>query len=297
MAYTTEPRTNNELFWQDKEIRFNLANNATKTCPGEKIMNRLEHIEDSKAGRDKIGRLYITNLRMIWHSYSKQSVGLCKYFFNQMDLAYKASRLYREVKLRSAIMVSKQLRVLPLEKIYSKINGVWNLSNDQGNLGTFYITNIRIVWHANLNENYNISLPYIQILTVRVRDSKFGPALVIETSETSGSYTLGFRIDPQERLQQVLKEISSCHQAHSAEPIFGVEVNFKKQDFQVKQEIERVQEDVVIEEKDSDLLAAYLADDHQQSDREVIYSDELGLAVEKLKEGYTLANLWQVIPS
>lgn len=36
-------------------------------------------------------------------------------------------------------------------------SGVWNLSSDQGNLGTFYITNVRIVWFANLAENFNVS--------------------------------------------------------------------------------------------------------------------------------------------
>ena len=40
--------------------------------------------------------------------------------------------------------------------------GVWNLSSDQGNLGTFFLTNIRIVWFANLASNFNVSLPYMQ---------------------------------------------------------------------------------------------------------------------------------------
>ena len=39
--------------------------------------------------------------------------------------------MYRELKLRGAIIQNKQLRILPQEEIYSKINGVWNLSSDQ----------------------------------------------------------------------------------------------------------------------------------------------------------------------
>ena len=35
----------------------------------------------------------------------------------------------------------------------------------------------------------------------------------------------------------------------------------------------------------------------QSSDREPVYSDQLGLAVEKLKEGFTLQGLWEVVPS
>lgn len=44
---------------------------------------------------------------------------------------------------------------------------MWNLSSDQGNLGTFFITNVRLVWHANLAENFNVSIPYLQMARFR----------------------------------------------------------------------------------------------------------------------------------
>lgn len=34
-----------------------------------------------------------------------------------------------------------------------------------------------------MNENFNVSVPYLQIKAVKIRDSKFGVALVIETSQ------------------------------------------------------------------------------------------------------------------
>ena len=34
----------------------------------------------------------------------------------------------------------------------------------------------------------------------------------------------------------------------------------------------------------------------QTSDREPVYSEELGLAIEKLKDGFTLQGLWEVVP-
>ncbi|KAK8738625.1 hypothetical protein OTU49_003978, partial [Cherax quadricarinatus] len=77
--------------------------------------------------------------------------------------AYTSSKMYRELKLRGAIIQNKQLRILPQEQIFSRVNGVWNLSSDQGNLGTFVITNVRLVWFANMNELFNISLPFLQI--------------------------------------------------------------------------------------------------------------------------------------
>ena len=46
---------------------------------------------------------------------------------------------------------------------------------------------------------------------------------MIESSQQSGGYVLGFRIDPVERLQETAKEIQSLHRVYSSCPIFGVE--------------------------------------------------------------------------
>ncbi|CAN7944737.1 unnamed protein product, partial [Ixodes hexagonus] len=144
--------------------------------------------------------------------------------------AYSASKLYRDLHLRAALLHNRQLRLLPREEVCSQVHGVWNLSSDQGNLGTFHITNVRIVWHANMNESFNISLPYVQVAAIRTRESKFGKALVIETSESSGGYVLGFKVDPMEKLLQVHKELVSLLKVHRAKPLLGVDALLEKQD-------------------------------------------------------------------
>ena len=58
------------------------------------------------------------------------------------------------------------MRILPQETIVSTVDGVWNLSSDQGNLGTFIITNVRVVWFAKMNQLFNISIPYLHIAGV-----------------------------------------------------------------------------------------------------------------------------------
>ena len=40
---------------------------------------------------------------------------------------------------------------------------------------------------------------------------------------------------------------------------------------------------------------AYFADGNKDRDREPVYSEELGLAIEKLKDGFTLQGLWDVL--
>jgi Bardet-Biedl syndrome 5 protein len=61
-----------------------------------------------------------------------------------MDRSYETSKLYRDLKLRGAIIKDKALIMLPDEDVYNKVDGVWNLSSDQGNLGTFFVTNVCI---------------------------------------------------------------------------------------------------------------------------------------------------------
>lgn len=55
-----------------------------------------------------------------------------------------------------------------------------------------------------------------------MRESKFGLALVIESSESSGGYVLGFRVDPVEKLNSVFEELNNLYTVHSATPDFGV---------------------------------------------------------------------------
>jgi len=131
------------------------------------------------------------------------------------------------LKLRGSILTAGQLNILPQEQIYLRLAGVLNLSSDQGNLGVFIITNIRAVWFADSNESFNISLPFMQMVNVRIRESKYGLALVIQTAHTAGNYVLGFRIDPQERLHEVYKELLSLHTIYSKTPLFGVHYDMK----------------------------------------------------------------------
>ncbi len=48
---------------------------------------------------------------------------------------------------------------------------------------------------------------------------------MIETCETGGSYILGFRIDPKERLLAAYKMLMSIQEAFLQHPIYGVDFN------------------------------------------------------------------------
>lgn len=66
---------------------------------------------------------------------------------------------------------------------------------------------------------------YLIFSKFTVRNSKFGQVLVIESTENSGAYVLGFRIDPPNRLKHVLQEIQSLHSTQQRNPELGVSWN------------------------------------------------------------------------
>jgi Bardet-Biedl syndrome 5 protein len=213
--------------------------------------------------------------------------------------------MYRELKLRAAIIRDKNLILLPNEQVYSKIDGVWNLSSDQGNLGTFFITNVRLVWHANLAENFNVTIPYLQMASVRVRTSKFGPALVVETRQSTGGYLLGFRVDPHERLDEVYMTLQTLYRVYAENPIYGIVYNIEStpQTLQTLK-VERKEDELeIIDDQgmgsDGALLAYLSMDEKERANREesgenIVFDANLGLAVEALPEAFSTNDLWSM---
>ncbi|KAI1305892.1 Bardet-Biedl syndrome 5 -like protein [Halotydeus destructor] len=353
--------------WEDRDIRFDSAPRDISLRKSEVLVDTFDFIEDTKGNAGDVGKLSITNLRMIWQSRSKPrinlSVGLScvtsianrtlhnklrgkydalhlmtkvtgtryEFLFTQFEAdrqtpvdvagnsnkltemltkvckAYASTKLFRDLKLRSAIISTngKQLKTLTQEQIYNKITGVWNLSSDQGNLGTMYVTNVRVVWHANMNELFNVSLPYIQINGIKLRESKFGVALVIESTEASGGYVLGFRIDPADKLQSVHSELLNLYNVHASNPSFGVELALDAEGMVLDKRYTNSLQSGVLEDSEfvedtnegnkQDTIAAYIASGSSANSLPV-YCPELGLAIEKIKDGFTIESLWNVIP-
>ncbi|KRZ74977.1 Bardet-Biedl syndrome 5 -like protein [Trichinella papuae] len=210
--------------------------------------------------------------------------------------AYETSTSYREVKMRTPIIVRETLKLLPLEEQCKRVEGTWNLYSDEGDLGVLIMTNVRVVWYATVNESMNISIPYLHIKSCRIKNSKFGLALVIETSVQSGSNIFGFRIDPQDRLEEVCRQIISLHSMFQVNPVFGVEVVRSQDENESMTTRLCTEDDIEIDSTGrADSLTAYFAcgDPHRKSG-EPVYNEELGVAIEALKEGFTLNDLWEI---
>ncbi|CAI2375368.1 unnamed protein product [Moneuplotes crassus] len=222
--------------------------------------------------------------------------------FQAVIRSYETTKLYRDLKLRGAIVQDSELILLPKEKVFNKYTGVWNLSQEQGNLGSFYISNVRIVWFANLAEGFNVSLPWTQIKNIKVKESKFGTALVLETSEFSGNYVLGFKLD---NIEEVHKEIVALYQVYIANPVFGVEAALKEEYEDIEKvtipKVEDEFEEVDQSDAGPNMVSAqyYLtsgADSYSKKKKsKIIFSEEIGLAVEQPPEGLTLEKLWKIM--
>uniref|UniRef100_A0A914CAB6 Bardet-Biedl syndrome 5 protein n=1 Tax=Acrobeloides nanus TaxID=290746 RepID=A0A914CAB6_9BILA len=301
--------------WQDRDILFDLESRLLRLIPGERLVERIENVEDTKGNNGDKGVLRVTNIRLIWHANSMPRINLSigynavngvttriakskirgqaeslylmarnattrfefvftcvnpahtKLFTTVIGIhrAYETSKLYRELKMRGALVDDEEkLRILPLEQQCDRIEG--------GNLGVLIITNIRIVWYASMNPNYN-----------------------------SGEYILGFRVDPEEKLELVCKAIQAMHSAYLASPIFGVQYakdrNEPTTSISNDDNAEQIQEDAEIDEKPTriDAFAAYFSDGGTNEEaRPIVYSEELGVAIEQLKHGFTLSDLWNI---
>lgn len=339
-----------DYIWQDREIRFDSKSQLLSCRRGEKLIDSINSVEDTKGNNGERGSLIVTNLRLLWVSHLNPKINLSiglnsvisatikqarsklrghtqalcilakfstrfEFVFTSLVKnsprlfttvqavlrAYETSKLYRDLKLRGSIVKDGDLILLPQEQIFAKINGVWNLSSEQGNLGSFFLTNVRVVWHANLATNFNVSLPYMQIKSLRLRDSKFGRALVLETFAKAGGYILGFRVDPQDKINDVFQEILSLYQVYSVGPIFGVDFTLEAETPDIDKLLQpKVFEDteLIEDQEDSHAIAAYYAetaiDDDSRFDA-IQYEPKLGLAVEALVDGITVEQLWRVI--
>lgn len=135
---------------------------------------------------------------------------------------------------------------------------------------------------------------------MKARDSKYGKALVLETSDFSGGYILGFRV---EKLDEAYTEISNLFRTYSQNPQFGVEVTFDESGEGQSEPavIPKVEDNVEIVDTGYTGMSLPVArknyavggDGGKQS--EIVFSEELGLAVEKPANGMSIEQLWKII--
>lgn len=226
--------------------------------------------------------------------------------------AYDTTRIYREVRLRSCAVRDGELLLLKGERLVTRVKGVSNVSSEQGHIGTFFTTNLRLLWCSDTSAEFNISIPFLQIAAMRIQDTEFGLSLMVETTASVDSYVIGFRVDPVARLDQLFKECTSLLNAFKAHPNLGVAVTLQDvtagnddevsamlgaaEGASVGPQPRELDGENVVQEVATDAFAAYYVGIGQKgADRKPEYNASIGLAVEKLRNGVTLQDLWNVV--
>eukprot|EP00826_Nyctotherus_ovalis_P031443 TRINITY_DN2512_c0_g1_i8.p1 TRINITY_DN2512_c0_g1~~TRINITY_DN2512_c0_g1_i8.p1 ORF type:complete len:342 (+),score=88.31 TRINITY_DN2512_c0_g1_i8:139-1164(+) len=217
--------------------------------------------------------------------------------FQAVVRSYETTKVYREIRVRSAIIQEKLLTLLPEEHVYNKYSNVYSISTDQQTSGILVVTNVRIVWYALTNDNFNVSIPWIQISRVKVRDSTYGKAIIIETYPNNNGHMSGFKLDG---IEKIFAELSNLLKVHSESPIFGIESVVEEKFMEGRMSaVPRIADDVQIVNVDyykgsSNAVYSYMTQNNKE-DRPVVFSKELGLAIEQPPEGVSVEELWKVI--
>lgn len=374
--------------WHDREIKFDVPKNQLALRIGEKALDTIINIEDSKGNNGDVGTMMFTNLRLLWFCNENVKINLsigydcilgseiktttskvggetkglcikCRYNNNRFEFVFNAvnstssqiftsfhaiyrsydtSRLYRDMKMKGFLTQDKNPISLPSEKMISKYLSVANVVNEQAVNGTFFITNVRIIWFSNTVDNFNVSLPWIQVKSIKLKDSKHGKLIMFETSKLTSSSVFGFRFN--ENLENVFKEVMTTYKTYIENPILGVDVGdlklgvfandnapnvstnssnnvnqYKKTETNQQEEINqrtadynkmlakltREQPDVEVIESnyfnEQSNMLYYMTSNNEKKNtvQDIVFSPELGLAVEKLPDGVKLEDLWKII--
>lgn len=121
-------------------------------------------------------------------------------------------------------MNGHQVKLLHSERIARTINGAWSLSSESGSPGVMVITNLRLVWFADLTPDLNVSLPWLCVKSApSARSSKFGDVLVI----LSADYRLGFRLDEfptLAALEPLVEDLKHRRGSMIASPFFATDL-------------------------------------------------------------------------
>jgi Bardet-Biedl syndrome 5 protein len=242
--------------------------------------------------------------------------------FDSIYRGYEVSRLYRDMKMKGFLSQDKNLTLLTKEKPLNKLNSVYIISPDnQAVAGQFNMTSIRIVWFSSTTDNYNISLPWINIKDIRIRDiNKHGKVIQFETSKLVGNSIISFKFS--DNIDNVFRELETSYYTYLQNPQFGVELvtvtdtvrekpmakptddAVDRQTSEVNRYIQtRKEDDVEIVDTNyfnehSNLLYYMTSNNEKKNTKnDIVYSLELGMAIERLPDNSNLENLWKIIIS
>jgi hypothetical protein len=245
---------------------------------------------------------------------------------------YEVGRYYRDIKVKGADIVvfkEKKLNQLPDENILNTLNGI-SYINNQGNYpGILILTNLRIVWLSIQYENFNLTIPWIQMSKIQSKgDSKYEKLISVKIKSYFGGNLYNFYIAKTNLFDKILDDMTKAMYYYQEDPLLGVNINKlmiddskvnkqKKDNKQISQVPEQppkklnkidehfkkvvnkyfTDEDIIDNNNFNGISSIYLLNDYknkQNNINDIVFCKELGCAIEKLPDKVTIDNLWRI---
>ena len=245
---------------------------------------------------------------------------------------YEVGRYYRDIKVKGADIVvfkEKKLNQLPDENILNTLNGI-SYINNQGNYpGILILTNLRIVWLSIQYENFNLTIPWIQMSKIQSKgDSKYEKLISVKIKSYFGGNLYNFYIAKTNLFDKILDDMTKAMYYYQEDPLLGVNINKlmiddskvnkqKKDNKQISQVPEQppkklnkidehfkkvvnkyfTDEDIIDNNNFNGISSIYLLNDYknkQNNINDIVFCKELGCAIEKLPDKVTIDNLWKI---
>ena len=230
---------------------------------------------------------------------------------------YEQGRLYREMKQNNENIYdknNKNLILLKDEKIIEKNKNIYlednNNKNDKdNNYGTLYKTNVRLIWISDKNCTFNLSMPWIQISSVKGEmHSEFGVSLRVRLSRIYNNTQYLFYSKEGNITKQFCENLYKEMMTILENPILSIslrkgnEGEGSKDKF--KEKIGKIadmvygQEEIAEKNDDDQAGMIYLINEgrnKQNNINNIEFSKELGIACEKLPDKVSISDLWKII--
>ncbi|CAD8205950.1 unnamed protein product [Paramecium pentaurelia] len=278
--------TNTRILWWSER------NNSVNLSIG---LGTIFHIEQKVTNNNRtFGTLFRTKL-----NYGQNAGQKYEFHFNSPDKKlyeslvniqrlYTQTLLHREIKVQFAMISQKKLNLSEREQIINQYLNTISVANDQQDVsGTLIFTNVRFVWYSATNDLFNISIPWIAVKKISKKTTKGLYTMIIETYSEFGGYFVGYR---NIEIDNMIKECNKLHAFYIENPIYGIEVQEKQQPA-----VQKFDERVQVVQSVYNQAARYQANENNDTQNDIVYCQELGLAIQKLPGDVKLSDLWNII--
>jgi hypothetical protein len=96
---------------------------------------------------------------------------------------YEKSRRYRDVMIGKGIFENKRVMLLKGERSVMEEENVCYLSGDENVKGSVVVSNVRVMWGERGNEKMSLSLPFVVMQEVRIKEKKKKTMIKVDVME------------------------------------------------------------------------------------------------------------------